>query len=65
MLGSLLRALMPPEIPAPSPRPIVLTNEPEGPGRGDGFAFDGPCPILDFAPEGGFPVLVVHGGRAL
>ena len=65
MLGALLRAILP-DKPAPlTARPIVQTNEPEGPGRGDGFAFHSACPLLELEPEEGFPVLVVHGRRAL
>lgn len=63
--GALLRRLMPaPPLP-PRPRPIVQTNEPEGPRDSDGAAFYNACPMLELTPDGGFPVLVVRGRRAL
>lgn len=65
MLGALIRSLLPEPPSLPATRPIVQTNEPEGPGRGDGFACYGACPLLDLEPEHGFPVLVVRGRRAL
>ena len=64
MLIALLRRLWPRE-PAVFPRPLVHTNEAEGPGRGDAVPFYAACPLLDVEPEDGFPVIFVRGRRAL